>query len=174
VRDDQLGNRPQSLPRVCDLSARDDEAVARENGARAIGLTLAKNLIDLHGAVIEARSAGVGGGDVLVVDDNEDAAEMLAELLTDWGCTVRIAHDGHKALELARERTPDLVLLDIGLPGISGHEVARALRADGSPVRIVALSGYGQESDVIRSKDAGCDAHLVKPIDAAGLRKLLC
>jgi signal transduction histidine kinase/CheY-like chemotaxis protein len=112
---------------------------------------------------------------VLVVDDNEDAAVMVEATLEILGCTAKIAHDGASALAALAGFTPDLVLLDIGLPDIDGFEVARRLRRDGSAAsaRIVAVTGYGQESDRRRSKDAGCDEHLVKPIGLDELTEIV-
>jgi CheY-like chemotaxis protein len=103
---------------------------------------------------------------ILIVDDNQDAAELLAEMFELAGHTVRVAHDGKRALEVAAEFEPECVMLDIGLPLIDGYEVARQLRArDGDRRRtLVAITGYGQEDDVQRALDAGFDRHLVKPV----------
>jgi two-component system CheB/CheR fusion protein len=112
---------------------------------------------------------------VFVVEDNLDAALTLVDLLEIWGYEVRAAHDGLAAVEVAPEFHPDVVLLDIGLPGIDGYEVARRLRRrpelDG--LLIVAVTGYGQDSDRQRAREAGCDHHLVKPVDLEVLRRLL-
>src|SRR5262249_50697411 len=104
---------------------------------------------------------------VLVVDDNVDAADSLTLLLRLYGHDVRTVHDGFAALEAARTFRPEIVLLDIGLPGMDGYEVARRLRnnGDGYPFVLAAISGYGQERDLARSRQAGFDQHLVKPID---------
>jgi len=112
---------------------------------------------------------------VFVVEDNLDAALTLVDLLTIWGYEVRAVHDGLAAVEVAPELHPDVVLLDIGLPGIDGYEVARRLRrrADLAGLLIVAVTGYGQESDRQRSREAGCDHHMVKPVDLDALRLLL-
>jgi signal transduction histidine kinase/ActR/RegA family two-component response regulator len=113
------------------------------------------------------RTAPAAALRVLVVDDNHDAAASLASLLGLWGHQVAVAHDGAHALETARAFTPDVVLLDIGLPGIDGYEVARRLRREAGLPRpvLIALSGYGQETDRHRGRDAGFDEHLVKPVD---------
>jgi CheY-like chemotaxis protein len=105
---------------------------------------------------------------VLVVDDNADAAESLAELIRLLGHAVSVAYDGPGALEKARERRPDIVLCDIGLPGMTGYDVARAFRAahDGT-VKLVAVSGYAQPEDVRKSIEAGFDGHVAKPPDPA-------
>jgi CheY-like chemotaxis protein len=111
---------------------------------------------------------------VLVVDDNEDIAEALSALLNLQGCQVRIAHRGSVGLELADEFEPDLVFLDIGLPGMDGYEVARRLRntPDG-PRTIVALTGYGQDSDREKAAEAGFDHHLVKPARLDQIRDII-
>jgi PAS domain S-box-containing protein len=112
---------------------------------------------------------------VLVVDDNADAADTLAMVLSMRGYDVRVARDGPAALDTARQFLPQLVLLDIGLPGMDGYAVARALRADGrsGPLRLVALTGYGREEDRRRSAEAGFDDHVVKPIAPDELLQLL-
>jgi PAS domain S-box-containing protein len=112
---------------------------------------------------------------VLLVEDNEDAAAALAELLRIWGHRVEVVHEGPSALQAARTEPPHLVLLDIGLPGMDGYEVARALREipDLEEVTLVALTGYGQDSDRVRSSRAGIDHHLVKPVDPDQLRRLI-
>lgn len=122
-----------------------------------------------------ALRTGNGGSQVLVVDDNQDAAEMLAEVLMDWGYTVRVAHDGPTALRLVAEFTPEIALLDIGLPVMDGYELARLLKENPSFQRthLVALTGYGQETDRQRSAAAGFDAHLVKPIDMTTLQTMM-
>jgi CheY-like chemotaxis protein len=106
---------------------------------------------------------------VLVVDDNLDAAESLADALRDAGHEVAVAADGPSALAAAGSAPPDVALVDIGLPGMDGYEVARRLRAahPEAPPRLVAITGYGQEGDVRRARTAGFDAHLVKPVDLA-------
>jgi CheY-like chemotaxis protein len=111
---------------------------------------------------------------VLVVDDNPDAAETLAELLRMVGHKVVVAHDGPSALAQAKADPPDVVLCDIGLPGMDGYEVARQLRAGGARgIRLVAVSGYAQPEDVARAIEAGFDAHVAKPLDPEELARLL-
>ncbi len=109
------------------------------------------------------------------MDDNEDAAESLALLLRMEGHDVRVAHDGPTALAAVEANPPDLVFLDIGMPVMNGYDVARAIRAQpwGADMVIVALTGWGQESDRRRTKEAGIDHHLVKPVDVEALRALL-
>ena len=111
---------------------------------------------------------------VLVVDDNQDAADSLAMLLGVRGEEVRIAYDGAMALEVERDFKPDVVLLDIGLPAISGYDVAERLREKrGNKVLIVAITGWGQEKDLRRAEDAGIDHHFTKPVDFEALVALI-
>jgi len=112
---------------------------------------------------------------VLVVDDNPDALESMAMLLGAYGHVVETAPDGIRAVELAREFKPEVMFLDLGLPGRDGYEVARILRRDFPPgtLRLVALSGYGQDEDRKRTQEAGFDQHLVKPVDPAALKGAL-
>jgi CheY-like chemotaxis protein len=112
---------------------------------------------------------------ILVVEDEDDSAKSLAELLTLGGHSVRIASSGPEALQQTHDATPDVVLLDIGLPGMDGWEVARRLRdqsKDKQPF-VVAVTGYETTDDQWRSADAGIDLHLVKPVDPANLTGLL-
>jgi CheY-like chemotaxis protein len=112
---------------------------------------------------------------VLIVDDNRDAASSLALLLGLDGHRTVVAHDGAEALEAAERLRPDVVLLDIGLPGMSGYEVGRRMRHQpwGRGIMLIALTGWGQPEDRRRSSEAGFDAHLVKPVDHAALMALL-
>ena len=112
---------------------------------------------------------------VLVVDDNADAAEMLSEYVGSLGYRVRVAFDGPSALRVAEEMHPTIALLDIGLPVMDGFELARRLRENDAleDIKLVAITGYGQETDRARSREAGFDAHLVKPVDLEHLEQLL-
>lgn len=112
---------------------------------------------------------------VLVVDDNLDAAEMMVELVSIWGHEAHHAADGEHAVALARELRPAIVLLDIGLPGMDGYQVAAALRADPRTrsAKIIAVTGYGLESDRTSARAAGCDDHLVKPVEPDALERVL-
>jgi signal transduction histidine kinase/DNA-binding response OmpR family regulator len=127
----------------------------------------------------EPPSPGVGqartGRRVLVVDDNVDGADSLARLLTLGGHAVSQAHDGPAALEEARSFRPDVVVLDIGLPGMDGYEVARCLRGEPATrdVILVALTGYGRDEDMVRSREVGFDYHFVKPVDFEALHEVL-
>ncbi len=203
VRDNGIGIEPALLPRVFEIFEQGDRSLERTQGGLGIGLTLVKQLVELHGGRVEARSAGSGHGStftvrlpvqtlaasngmpplpgpqdpdapprrVLVVDDNQDGAESLAMLLRIAGHETRLAHDGLAAVETAQEFAPHLILLDIGLPKLNGYEVAQRIRdsALGHEVTLVALTGWGQQEDRRRSKEAGFDGHLVKPVDYAEL-----
>jgi CheY-like chemotaxis protein len=131
------------------------------------------------GAPSPERGDGDGGGGagrrVLVVDDNVDAAESLCDVVAFLGHTVEAVHDGATAVARVRERHPDVVLCDIGLPGMDGYEVAKAIRAepDLAGVRLVAVSGYAQPEDRARARQAGFDAHVAKPADPADIGRLL-
>jgi CheY-like chemotaxis protein len=136
----------------------------------------------LHGTlqVLRARASGCTlplmspqGKRVLLVDDNEDARELLAGLLAVQGYVVEVASDAPSALEVAGRWQPQVIVLDLGLPGIDGWELARRLRAMEalSEIRIIALTGYGSERDRERSREAGIDEHLLKPIELAQLTR---
>ena len=176
----------------------------RSFGGLGIGLSLVRQLVDLHGGTIEARSAGMGRGSefvvrlpartgaastptpagltrsitaqrVLVVDDNRDGAESLARLLRHLGYEVAAEYDGLTALERAKHFEPDVVVLDLGMPKVDGFQVCERLRAHTWKRRpcIIALTGWGRENDLARTKNAGFDAHLVKPVSADVLIELL-
>jgi CheY-like chemotaxis protein len=114
------------------------------------------------------------GLDVLVVDDNHDSAEMLQVLLGMLGHNVSVAHTGRSAIESVEAACPHVVLLDIGLPDMSGYDVAREIRASHpASVRLIALTGWGQDEDGTRATDAGFDQHVTKPADPALLERIL-
>jgi CheY-like chemotaxis protein len=181
-----------------------DHSLDRSKGGLGIGLTLVRRLIELHGGKVGADSAGPGKGTVftvrlpaivrpaagaspvtsrapiptrrvLVIEDNEDSRLSLRELIRGLGHDVHEAADGVAGLESALAIAPDLALVDIGLPGLDGYEVARRLREHpiGRRLRLVALTGYGLPEDRQRAIDAGFDRHLVKPVDPAQLAALL-
>jgi CheY-like chemotaxis protein len=114
-----------------------------------------------------AATPGAGAVRILVVDDNQDGAEMLSDALTGKGYDTRVAHDAPSALGLAAEFSPHVALVDLGLPVMDGYELAAHLRdlPGLAGLRLIALTGYGQESDLRRTRDAGFDGHLVKPVE---------
>jgi CheY-like chemotaxis protein len=119
-------------------------------------------------------TTGVQNLRVLVVDDNRDAADSMAAMIGVLGNDVRAAYSGYEVPALAESFRPELILLDIGMPGMNGYEVCRELRkTQGKAVHIVALTGYGQESDRSQSEAAGFDEHLVKPITLDSLQRVL-
>ena len=203
VRDNGIGIPDEMLGRIFDLFTQVDRSLSRSEGGLGVGLTLVRSLVAMHDGSVAARSDGPGQGTefeirlpalahvemtleisperpappasrkVLVVDDNADAAESLAMILSLRGHEARTALDGPEALAVAREFRPEVVMLDIGLPGMDGYEVARRLRADHGGILLVALTGYGQDEDRRRSKEAGFDHHLVKPVDFAVLQEVM-
>jgi PAS domain S-box-containing protein len=203
VKDDGMGIDPDLLPRVFDLFYQGKPPLDRLQGGLGIGLTLVKRLAELHGGSVEAHSRGEGTGTaftvrlpaiapprsetapravpeaaarrVLIVEDNDDARETLRTLLELWHNTVEEATDGPSGIEAALRFEPDVAIIDVGLPGLDGYEVARYLRASagGKPTLLVALTGYGSPTDALRARQAGFDAHLVKPVDPARLAQIL-
>jgi CheY-like chemotaxis protein len=201
VRDNGRGIPPELLGSVFDAFMQVSPGLARTEGGLGIGLTLVKRLVELHGGSIEARSEGRGAGAefivrlpltgalplpderppgasmpqrIVVIEDNDDAREALVTALKLAGHEVRAARTGEEGLELAPQVAPHIVLIDIGLPDMDGYEVARSLRHK-LPVdtRLVALTGYGQAEDRRRSAAAGFDHHLVKPVAAEDIVRIL-
>jgi len=201
VSDNGPGIPPASLPRVFMLFAQGEQEISRPQGGLGLGLTLVQQLVTLHGGDVSAFSKGTPGDGaefvvrlpraiaplekkkidgtesrkmVLVVDDNQDAAETMCLLVESLGYVTRTAADGPSALEAIKVEQPDLVLLDIGLPGFSGVEVALRVRREvPHPPTLVAVTGYGQGTDRDASLAAGFYAHLTKPVDAQQLEGLL-
>jgi CheY-like chemotaxis protein/anti-sigma regulatory factor (Ser/Thr protein kinase) len=208
VRDNGMGISGEMLPRVFEMFAQVDCTLQRAQGGLGIGLTLAKNLVQMHEGCIEAHSEGPGKGSefivrlplmpvpphsgaeppsqpegaadlprcrVLVVDDTRAAVFTLGKLLEAMGQRVFTAQDANSALACAREERPDVVFSDIGMPGMDGYELARRLRHEPGleKVVLVALTGYGQDSDRQKAKEAGFDFHLVKPVGLDELREVL-
>jgi CheY-like chemotaxis protein len=193
VLDDGHGIAPQLLPTVFDLFVQGDNSLDRQSGGLGIGLSLVRALAELHGGSVIAHSEGLGLGArfslrlplvpepeaaqtesasgasgverILIVEDNVDAAETLQALLELQGHEVWVAHDGLTGLARALELAPSVMLVDIGLPGLNGLELARRLRAElkVQPRRLVALTGYGSPRDRADALEAGFDLHLVKP-----------
>jgi PAS domain S-box-containing protein len=205
VRDNGLGIEADLLPRLFQPFVQTKQTLARTEGGLGLGLALVKGLVELHGGAVTVESPGAGRGSrfvvrlprmtegraaegppaaepvrsprvrVLVVDDNHDAAESLAEVVRMLGHDADVAFDGWSAVEKARARPPDVLLCDIGLPGLSGYQVARLLRSDRrfDGVRLVAVSGYAQPEDRQRALEAGFVEHLAKPAEPEVLGRLL-
>ncbi len=200
VRDDGIGIAPEMLDTVFDMFVQASGASKAAQGGLGIGLTLARSLVELQGGRIAAHSAGLGQGSeftvrlplqatpaaavladapaptasrrtVLVVDDNRDAADSLAEFLDAAGMATAVAYSGAEALELLPGLRPELAILDIGMPGMDGYELARRLRQHpaGRDLLLVALTGWGQQRDREATAAAGFDHHLVKPLDPDAL-----
>jgi CheY-like chemotaxis protein len=126
------------------------------------------------GVPSDPGKSGTDARRVMVVDDNHDSADTMAELIRIWGHDVRTANDGPSALECARGFHPQVVLLDVGLPGMDGYELARRLRAEGlAGTLLVSVTGYGQDEDRRRAEEAGFDHHLTKPVDPDTLLRIV-
>ena len=205
VRDDGMGIAPELLPHIFDLFVQSTRSLDRAHGGLGIGLTLVHRLVKMHGGSVEARSGGLGHGSefivrlpilpgpilapppppahpgretprrMLIVDDNEDSASSMAILQRRRGHETRTAFTGPDAVAAAAEFAPEVVLLDIGLPGMDGFEVARRLRAMPALAGafLVAMSGYGSDEDRATAKEAGFDEYLIKPVDLDILREWL-
>jgi PAS domain S-box-containing protein len=207
VKDTGIGISQEMLPRVFEMFVQTDREHKQAHGGLGIGLALAKNLVEMHGGKIEARSDGLGQGSeflvrlplgeaaqlappqnvqlknaspspkrkILVVDDNADAAQSVGMLLKIMGSDVEIALSGRSAIDLLESYHPQLLLLDLGMPEMSGYEVAERIRRrpEFDDVKLVALTGWGQDEDRRRTKEAGFDAHFVKPLSLDQLRNLL-
>jgi PAS domain S-box-containing protein len=203
VRDTGTGIPPALLPRVFDLFVQDERTLDRSEGGLGIGLSVVKRLVELHGGSVSAHSDGPGLGStfrirlptsapdvravpagpsagaaprrILVVDDNPDAADSMAAVLALDGHAVRTAYGSREALAILSDWTPDVVFLDLGLPGMDGHALARELRRRPAlaPSRLVAVTGYGQADDREATRASGFDAHLVKPAEPADIDRLL-
>jgi CheY-like chemotaxis protein len=203
VSDNGTGIAAELLPHVFDLFVQSERTLDRSQGGLGIGLSVVRRLIEMHGGSVAARSEGPGRGSsfsirlprvqrrastedehenpvvpgcrVLVVDDNQDAAESLAMLMSLDGHQVEAVFTPERALQFVAEAPPEVMLLDIGLPGMNGYEVARRVREmpGGKAIRLIALTGYGQAEDRRRSLDAGFDDHLVKPVEPERLQQAL-
>jgi PAS domain S-box-containing protein len=203
VKDSGMGMEPEMLQSAFELFKQGQQALDRPEGGLGVGLTLVQRLVRMHGGTVEARSAGLNQGSefvvrlpasdaaalqgrevkppeaiaprrVLIVDDNQDAANALKLLLQNDGHDVKTANDGISGLALARDYKPDYLLLDIGLPRLSGYDIAASLRTDPALKHtvIVAITGYGQLHDRARTAAVGFDHHLTKPVEFISLQEL--
>ena len=205
VEDNGFGIAPELLPRVFDLFVQGERTLDRAQGGLGIGLTLVRRLVELHGGTVAAASEGPGCGSVftvrlpkvsmpmsiqpsatpdhcngssrrvLLIEDNHDAREMFRMMLELAGHEVLEASDGLAGLELLKAKHPDVAVIDVGLPGLNGYEIARRFRAepDSDDVMLVALTGYGTPDARERSRQAGFDHHLIKPVSAEALQEIL-
>jgi two-component system CheB/CheR fusion protein len=204
VTDQGRGIEPEMLPKVFDLFVQGPQTLARSEGGLGIGLTLLRSLVELHHGRVEAHSEGPSQGStftvwlplappavinaeaadsatraavrtVVLVEDQADARRMLQILLESEGVEVYTASNGVEGLELIDRLRPDLALVDLGLPVMSGFELARRVRErpENAGIRLVALSGYGRDSDIQASLESGFDEHLTKPPDLGRLERLL-
>jgi two-component system, sensor histidine kinase len=205
VEDDGYGISPDLLPRVFDLFVQGERTLDRSQGGLGIGLTLVRRLVQLHGGTVSASSEGPGRGStftvrlpkinrpqqvetsptngsyspcqrrVLIIEDNRDAREMLRMMLELFGHQVIEAEEGMCGLELLQAAQPDVAVVDVGLPGLNGYEVARRFRAQPGSERVtlVALTGYGTPEARERSRQAGFDHHLIKPVNAEALEEIM-
>jgi two-component system CheB/CheR fusion protein len=206
IADTGIGMPEDLIPRVFDLFTQGDRSLDRSQGGLGIGLTLVRQITEMHNGSVSATSEGIGRGStftvrlplatqagskpiesqelatkngtskrILVIEDNLAVAQTLGLLLKSDRHKVELCHSGTAALETAQCFLPDVVLLDIGLPGKDGFQVAREIRSDERlrDSRIIALSGYGQDTDRQTARAAGCDEHLVKPVDFQHLRLMI-
>jgi len=195
ITDDGIGFMQEDRHRIFDMFVQLEDSRGKSTGGLGIGLTLVQSIVRQHGGTVDAQSAGPGKGAtftlhlprvpiqdtslttasapllatrktrVLVVDDNVDAAESVAAMLQLHGFQVAATYTGEQALESARSFRPQVAFIDLNMPGMSGIDLAVALKADASlqPLRLVALTGMGQQSDVEATRRAGFEAHLTKP-----------
>ncbi len=208
VEDSGIGLAPDMLLYVFQMFSQVDQSLEKSQGGLGIGLSLVKQLVEMHGGRVEARSGGLGNGSefvvslpialsveaeasppterlepsgvsvrhrILVADDNDDAAQSLAMLLTHLGHEVRTVGDGVAAVELAETFLPDVIVLDIGMPKLNGHDAGRRIREQPWAKRavLIALTGWGQDDAKQRSTEAGFDHHIVKPVNLGRLIQLL-
>lgn len=204
VRDDGLGIHPDLLPQIFEPFVQGERTLDRAQGGLGVGLTLVRRLVELHRGSVTAASEGPGRGStfiirlpkaapprtmlaspdkqrqtvprrVLLIEDNRDARETFRMMLELAGHEVLEAEEGRKGLELLKAELPDIAVIDVGLPGLDGYQIASRFRKEptGSRVLLVALTGYGTPEARERSRAAGFDHHLIKPIDPEVLRELM-
>jgi len=205
VRDNGIGIPADMLAAIFDMFVQVTDAARPVSGGLGIGLTLVKSLVELHGGTVSARSGGLGRGaevlvtlplaaeesaddglakrsgnvrlteDILIVDDNREAADSLAALLRSMGARTSVAYGAEQAIALAAAARPAIGILDIGMPGMDGCDLARHLRKDPAHARmlLIALTGWGQPDARLRVSAAGFDHHLLKPVDTDEMLALL-
>jgi two-component system CheB/CheR fusion protein len=203
VRDSGVGIAPEMQARLFEPFIQAPQTIERTLGGLGLGLAMVKELVALHGGEVAVASQGQGYGStftvrlplgaapvkaaaapvvsemrrhrILVIEDSVDTADSLRDALAEDGQDVQVANDGSTGLTLAREFRPEIVICDVGLPGMDGYAVARALRADPSlkGSYLIALSGYARADDRQRARDAGFDRHLAKPTSLESLERLL-
>jgi PAS domain S-box-containing protein len=203
VRDTGIGIPAAFLPTIFDMFSQVDRTIERSTGGLGIGLALVKGLVEMHGGTVTGESHGQGSvftvrlpaladqqgvaaaatgtgpsglaRRILVVDDSRDGADSLALMLGLLGNEVRTAHDGLDAVAQAEAFRPEVILMDVGMPKLNGLDATRRIRAQpwGKAMTIIALTGWGQDGDRERSREAGCDGHLVKPVNLPDLEKLM-
>ena len=202
-KDQGRGISKSMLSEIFELFVQNEQGLERSNGGLGIGLTLVRQIVELHGGTVEAHSDGPGTGSefvvklprqrhavicglagsselgisrrILIVEDQEDAREMLHLLLESKGHVVLDEADGRSAIDAIAREHPDVALIDIGLPVMSGYQVARQVRQNPvlDDVMLVALTGYGREADIKAAREAGFDAHLTKPADPRLIDEIL-
>ncbi|HET7824217.1 MAG TPA: MEDS domain-containing protein [Anaeromyxobacter sp.] len=205
VRDTGVGMEPEFIERVFEPFVQAERTMARTDGGLGLGLALVKAVAELHGGSVRAASAGPGKGSefvvrlpvvdaaaaalapppriaraeasrrVLIIDDNRDAADSLAQIVEMFGHVAEIAYDGPSGVARAKENCPDVILCDIGLPGMNGYEVVQALRGDAAlrAARMFAVSGHAQPEDRKKALEAGFDRHIAKPLDLDEIERIL-
>ena len=204
VADDGVGIAPERIGTIFELFAQAENAIGRAQGGMGIGLALVRNLVELHGGTVTAASDGLGRGSefvvrlplamdpisemparpkhpphvgqrrIVIVEDNADVRELLRLKLRRLGHTVDAVSDGRDGVQKIVDAKPDMALIDIGLPGIDGYQVARQVRSRmGDDVVLVAVSGFGQPEDKRKAMEAGFDDHLTKPADTGDIENIL-
>jgi two-component system, sensor histidine kinase len=204
VADDGVGIAPERIGTIFELFAQAENAIGRSQGGMGIGLALVRNLVELHGGDVTAKSDGLGRGSefvvrlplatdgqeipelpplpaphvgqryIVIVEDNPDVRELLRLKLHRLGHSVDAVSDGRDGVQRILDGHPDMALIDIGLPGIDGYQVARQVRSRmGDGVVLVAVSGFGQPEDKRKAMEAGFDDHLTKPADTGDIENLL-
>jgi two-component system, sensor histidine kinase len=201
ISDNGTGIAPHLLPRIFDLFVQGERTLDRSQGGLGLGLSIVKRLIEMHNGNVVASSDGHGCGStfeiqlplidaplsftdqasqadvkpkrILIVDDNEDAANSLAALLSLDGHSTEAVYGATDAIARVSTLHPDVVVLDIGLPQMNGYEVAKIIRAELSAVQLIALTGYGQADDIQHAHEVGFDGHLIKPADVSTLARMI-